>query len=72
MQTDHLREGHRVALLRRRNATASRHTHTDPENRQADITAAVALARRQGATLFEMRAALDLFKLRGEAARCVG
>ena len=34
--------------------------------RRADITAALALARRQGATLFELRAALDDFELRGE------
>jgi hypothetical protein len=44
------------------------HTHTDPEARQADL-AAVALARRQGATLFELRAVLDDFELRGEPAR---
>ena len=37
--------------------------------RRADITAALALARRQGATLFELRAALDDFELRGEPAR---
>jgi hypothetical protein len=45
------------------------HTHTDPEARQADVAAAVALARRQGATLFELRAVLDDFELRGEPAR---
>ena len=42
------------------------HTHTDPDARQADIAAARELARRQGATLFELRAALDDFELRGE------
>ena len=45
------------------------HTHTDPDARQADIAAALELARRQGATLFELRAALDDFEFRGEAAR---
>ncbi len=45
------------------------HTHTDPDARQADITAAFELAHRQGATLFELRAALDDFELRGEPAR---
>ena len=45
------------------------HTHTDPETMQADVSAAVDLARRQGATLFELRAALDDFELRGEPAR---
>jgi class 3 adenylate cyclase len=45
------------------------HTHTDPDARQADITAALALARSQGATLFELRAALDDFELRGQPAR---
>ena len=45
------------------------HTHTDPDARHADITAALALARRQGATLFELRAALDDYELRGQPAR---
>jgi tetratricopeptide (TPR) repeat protein len=45
------------------------HTHTDPDARRADLGAALALARHQGATLFELRAALDDFELRGEAAR---
>ena len=45
------------------------HTHADPDARQADIAAALELARRQGATLFELRAALDDFELRGEPAR---
>ena len=47
----------------------SAHTRTDPDARQADITAALELAHRQGATLFELRAALDDFELRGEPAR---
>jgi hypothetical protein len=37
--------------------------------RRADINAALKLARPQGATLFEQRAALDDFELRGEPAR---
>ena len=45
------------------------HTHTDPDARAADIAAALDLARRQGATLFELRAALDDFDLRGQPAR---
>ena len=44
------------------------HTHTDLAARQADVSAALALARRQGATLFELRAALDDFELRGQPA----
>ena len=43
-------------------------THADPAARQADINAALELARRQGATLFELRAALDDFELRGARA----
>jgi hypothetical protein len=43
-------------------------THIDPAARQADINAALDLARRHGATLFELRAALDDFELRGESA----
>ena len=44
------------------------HTQTDPATMQADISAAVDL-RRQGAPLFELRAALDDFELRGRSAR---
>ncbi|HUO41009.1 MAG TPA: cyclase, partial [Mycobacterium sp.] len=51
-------------LLRLRAAT-----HADPDACRADIAAALELARRQGATLFELRAALDDFRLRGESAR---
>ncbi|HSS23106.1 MAG TPA: adenylate/guanylate cyclase domain-containing protein [Mycobacterium sp.] len=43
-------------------------TRDDPAARQADINAALELARRQGATLFELRAALDDFELRGAPA----
>lgn len=40
-----------------------------PLTAQADLSAALELARRQGATLFEPRAALDDYELRGEHAR---
>jgi class 3 adenylate cyclase/tetratricopeptide (TPR) repeat protein len=43
-------------------------THADAAARQADINSALELARRQGAMLFELRAALDDFELRGEPA----
>ena len=45
------------------------HTHTDPEPAEPGLTAALALARHQGATVFELRAALDDFELRGHPAR---
>jgi hypothetical protein len=45
------------------------HTLTDPDARAAEFGAAVDLARRQGAPLFELRAALDDFELRGQPAR---
>jgi hypothetical protein len=45
------------------------HTQTELAARQADIDAALELARRQGATLFELRAALDDFGFRGEPGR---
>jgi hypothetical protein len=45
------------------------HTHTNPNARQADIDAALQLARHQGAALFELRAALDDYELRGQPAR---
>ena len=44
-------------------------THTGTDARHADIADALHLARRQGATLFELRAALDDFDLRGAPAR---
>ena len=43
-------------------------THDEPAARLADINAALELARRQGATLFELRAALDDFEVRGASA----
>lgn len=45
------------------------HTQEDAAARQADLSAARDLARRQGAPLFELRAALDEFHFRGAAAR---
>jgi class 3 adenylate cyclase len=45
------------------------HTHTDSDARQAGLAAALSVARRQGASLYELRAALDDFELRGEPAR---
>jgi class 3 adenylate cyclase/tetratricopeptide (TPR) repeat protein len=53
-------------LLRLR---AHTHTHTNPDARREDVGGALELARRQGAMLFELRAALDDFELRGEPAR---
>ena len=44
-------------------------TQTDPDSLQSDLQAALALARRGGAHLFEIRAALDDFEQRGEIAR---
>jgi hypothetical protein len=43
-------------------------TFDDPAARQAEINSALELSRRQNATLFELRAALDDFELRGTAA----
>ena len=45
------------------------HTLTDPDARAAGFGATVHLARRQVAPLFELRAALDDFELRGQLAR---
>jgi class 3 adenylate cyclase len=47
------------------------HTLTDSDARAAGFGAAVDLARAQGAPLFELRAALDDFELRGPSARAV-
>jgi len=44
-------------------------TSANLADRLADIAKAAALARSQGATLFELRCALDDFQLRGEPAR---
>jgi hypothetical protein len=48
---------------------ARAHTHTEPNARGAGLATARTLARRQGARLFELRASLDDFELRGEPAR---
>lgn len=45
------------------------HTLTDPDARAAGFGAALEVARRQGAVLFDLRAALDDFELRGQPAR---
>ena len=50
---------------------ARAHTYSDADTRAADLAAAIALARRQDAPLFELRAALDDYELRGPAARAV-
>lgn len=44
-------------------------THTDRTAIETDLRAALELARRQGAALFELRSALDDFGVRGESAR---
>jgi class 3 adenylate cyclase len=51
-------------LLRLRARTTS-----DSLTRQADVTAALKLARSQDAPLFELRSAIDDFELRGDPAR---
>jgi hypothetical protein len=45
------------------------HTHTDPSAIGVDLQAALDLAHRQGAHLFELRAALDGFDLHGFSSR---
>ncbi len=45
------------------------HTCADPDARASGLAAARDLARRQGAWLFQLRASLDDFELRGEPAR---
>ena len=42
-----------------------------PSHVQPSLTAAIELARRQDAPLFELRAALDDFELRGQPARAI-
>lgn len=48
---------------------ARAHTFNEPTVRAAELAAARELARSQGVPLFELRAALDDFELRGEPAR---
>lgn len=43
-------------------------THSDPDDRQSDLDAALGLAVRQGACGFAVRAALDAYEVRGPAA----
>ncbi|BEH77264.1 MULTISPECIES: hypothetical protein [Mycobacterium] len=45
------------------------HTQDDPATRSSELAAALDLARRQGTPLYELRAALDDFELRGGPAR---
>ncbi|OBK18905.1 adenylate/guanylate cyclase domain-containing protein [Mycobacterium asiaticum] len=45
------------------------HTEQDPVDRRTELQAALQLARRQKAHLFELRSALDDFELRGQPAR---
>ncbi len=45
------------------------HTQDDPATRRSELAAALDLARRQGTPLYELRAALDDFELRGGPAR---
>jgi class 3 adenylate cyclase/tetratricopeptide (TPR) repeat protein len=45
------------------------HTSENPDTRHAALCEAVALAREQGAAIFELRAAADDFELVGESAR---
>jgi hypothetical protein len=55
---------HDAELLR-----ARAHTHGDDDSRAADLAAAIESARRQDMPLFQLRAAIDAFELRGDAAR---
>lgn len=45
------------------------HTHADPGARRTDLCAAIDLARKQDAAVFELRAATDGYQLYGESAR---
>lgn len=45
------------------------HTHPGEEDREADLAAALDVARAQGATLYELRCTLDDYEWRGEPAR---
>jgi class 3 adenylate cyclase/tetratricopeptide (TPR) repeat protein len=45
------------------------HTHGDPDAQQADLSAAIDLARMQGAAVFELRAAADNYALFGGSAK---
>lgn len=45
------------------------HTVDNADARNADLRKAIAIAHAQGATIFQLRAAMDVFELRGESAR---
>jgi class 3 adenylate cyclase/tetratricopeptide (TPR) repeat protein len=55
---------YRAELLRLRAQTSD-----DPGARHADLRAAIELARRQEASVFELRSAVDDFELQGESAK---
>jgi hypothetical protein len=55
---------HNAELLRIR-----AQTHSDNDSRAADLARSIALARQQGAIIYELRSAADDFELRGEQAR---
>jgi hypothetical protein len=44
-------------------------TKDDPEERDADLRAAIETAREQSASIFELRAAIDDFELHSESSR---
>ena len=65
----HARSRYRRGAARRRRCGGQvLEARDEPAARHADISGALELARRQGATLFELRAALDDFGLQGELA----
>jgi len=55
---------YRAELLRLR-----AHTTDDADARDADLRAAIDTARQQAASIFELRAAVDAFELRGESEK---
>ena len=55
---------YRAELLRLR-----AHTADDADARDADLRAAIDTARRQSASIFELRAAIDAFELHGESSK---
>lgn len=55
---------YRAELLRLR-----AHTTEDADTRNGDLRAAIDMARQQTAAIFELRAAIDAFELRGESSR---
>jgi len=55
---------YRAELLRLR-----AHTADDADARDSDLHAAIDTSRRQAASIFELRTAIDAFELRGESAK---